>query len=186
MKEYEKVNRGSILISEPYLGDDNFERSVVLICEHNEEGTVGFVLNRPANLTLDAVVPDISECAEILFVGGPVQQDSLHFIYRNNEYVSGSIKINEQMFWGGSYDEMIDKINNKLLRLSDFRFFLGYSGWSPGQLEQEMEQNSWIVAEAGQIDLFGTDPNDLWRVLLKDMGGKYKMYSNYPIDPRLN
>ena len=180
------INKGNLLISEPYLGDDNFERTVILICEHNEDGTVGFVLNRPTVITLDSVVPDIIDCKENIFIGGPVQQDSLHFVYRNKEYLEGSMEIGENLYWGGEYDQLVSLINSQEIDIRDFRFFLGYSGWGEGQLAEEMTKNSWIVGKADSQDWFNSSPEELWRNLLKGMGGKYKMYSNYPIDPRLN
>lgn len=186
MKASETLKQGSILISEPFLGDDNFERTVILICEHNEEGTLGFVLNKPTAITFDSVIPEIENFSELLYIGGPVQQDSLHFLYRNREYVEGSVKISDNLYWGGNYEQLLILINKKEIIPDDFRFFLGYSGWSEGQLEEEMKNNSWIVSEADTDELFNTDPSELWRVILKGMGGKYKMYSNYPIDPRLN
>jgi putative transcriptional regulator len=181
-----EVKQGSILISEPFLGDQNFERTVILVCEHNEEGTLGFVLNRPTEITFDSVINLIREFNEVLYIGGPVQQDSLHFIYRNKEYVEGSVQIADNLFWGGNYEQLLILINENTIVPGDFRFFLGYSGWGEGQLEQEMEKNSWIIGEATTQELFDTNPPDLWRVVLKGMGGKYKMYSNYPTDPRLN
>jgi putative transcriptional regulator len=180
------INKGNILISEPFLGDVNFERTVILICEHNEEGALGFVLNKPTVITLDSVIAEIKEFEEFLYLGGPVQQDSLHFIYRNKEYLEGSVKLADNLYWGGNYEQLTDLINDKNLDPNDFRFFLGYSGWSVGQLEDEMESKSWIMGEINSDEIFDTDPNDLWRGILKGMGGKYKMYSNYPIDPRLN
>jgi putative transcriptional regulator len=172
----EIIRQGSILISEPFLGDKNFERTVILICEHNEEGTIGFILNKPTLITFDSVILGIKKFDEYLYSGGPVQQDSLHFIFRNKEYVDGSVKIADNLYWGGDYEQLLTLINKEDINPDDFRFFLGYSGWSEGQLEKEMEDNSWI----------DTAPEELWRVILKGMGGKYKMYSNYPIDPRLN
>lgn len=186
MKASEKVKQGSILISEPFLGDENFERTVILICEHNEEGTLGFVLNRPTNITFDSVIPEIEKFSELLYIGGPVQQDSLHFLYRNKEYIDGSVKVADNLYWGGNYEELLILITTKAINPGDFRFFLGYSGWGEGQLEEEMKNNSWIIAEPSVNELFDTEATELWRVILKGMGGKYKMYSNYPIDPRLN
>jgi len=180
------VSKGNILISEPYLGDENFERSVILICENNEDGTVGFILNKPTTITLDSVLEDVKTEQNVLYLGGPVQQDSLHFIYRNKEYLEGSIKIGEDLFWGGDYEQLIDLINTSQVDTSDFRFFLGYSGWGEGQLDSEMQQNAWIIGKADTDDLFDIPSNELWRNILKSMGGKYKMYSNYPIDPKLN
>src|ERR1700757_4931760 len=100
------VNKGSLLISEPYLGDPNFERTVILICENNDSGTVGFVLNKPSILTLDSVLFDIQDFKEMLYVGGPVSQDSLHFIYRNNQQVEDSVEIGENLYWGGNFEQL--------------------------------------------------------------------------------
>ncbi len=180
------VNKGSLLISEPYLGDPNFERSVILICENNESGTVGFMLNRPSILTLDSVLFDIKSYKELLYVGGPVSQDSLHFIYRNKQKVEDSIEILENLYWGGNFEQLKELINEGEINPEDFRFFLGYSGWGEGQLQEELDKNSWIVSNATVGEIFETKSDELWRFLLKNMGGKYKMYSNYPIDPRLN
>lgn len=178
--------KGKVLISEPFLGDPNFERTVILMCEHNDSGSFGFILNKPLMLTLNEVIDGVSDAREKLFIGGPVAQDSLHFIYRNKYNIQDSIQILDNVYWGGNYEQLLDLINNKLINPDDFRFFLGYSGWGEGQLLTEMEQNSWIVSFINSDDIFETTPEELWRVILKNMGGKYKMFSNYPIDPRLN
>lgn len=184
--EQRVVKQGSILISEPYLGDENFERTVVLVCEHGDEGSLGFILNKPTEIKFDEVVPEIELFPKTLFLGGPVQQNSLHFIFRNKNKINDSVEIGENLYWGGDYDELLELIKKKEIVSEDFRFFLGYSGWSEGQLEEELKNNSWVVANADSNKIFDTPSSDLWRILLKEMGGKYKMYSNYPIDPRLN
>jgi putative transcriptional regulator len=180
------INKGNILISEPYLGDPNFERSVVLVCEKNNEGTLGFVLNKPSLITFDTVMKNADDFKEVLFIGGPVAQDSLHFIYRNRIKMEGSIEISQNLYWGGNFEELMQLIRNKKVKGEDFRFFLGYSGWGEGQLDQELEQNSWIVTNTTADEIFDVKAEELWREILKNMGGKYKMKSNYPIDPRLN
>jgi putative transcriptional regulator len=180
------VNKGNILISEPYLGDPNFERSVVLVCENNNEGTLGFVLNKPSLITFDTVMKNADDFKELLFIGGPVAQDSLHFIYRNRIKMDGSIEISQNLYWGGNFEELMQLIRNKKVKGEDFRFFLGYSGWGEGQLDEEMAQNSWIVTNTSSNEIFDIKAEELWREILKNMGGKYKMKSNYPIDPRLN
>lgn len=180
------VERGKILLSEPFLGDTNFERSAILICENNEKGSFGFVLNKPSILTLDSVMSGISNFQDSLFVGGPVAQDTLHFIHRNNLSLEGDIEIADNVYWGGNFEQLREMINRKEVSAEDFRFFLGYSGWGEGQLEIELEQESWIVSSATAEEIFDTEPEELWRTILKSMGGKYKMFSNYPIDPRLN
>jgi putative transcriptional regulator len=181
------LKTGDILISEPYLGDQNFERSVILLGSHNEEGSLGFVLNHKSNLLLSDVVNDALTDVEIpLYIGGPVEQDTLHFIYRNELSLKGTIPVIENLFWGGNFDEMKSMLQNKQVKPEDIRFFLGYSGWSKGQLEGEMTQKAWIAHALTTEAIFALDTENMWRSILKNMGGEYKALSNYPIDPRLN
>ncbi len=177
---------GGLLISEPFLPDPNFERTVILICEHNEEGSVGFVLNKPSILKFDEAVEDIEVFPETLYVGGPVQQDTLHFIHRSSE-LEGSIQINDDLYWGGNYEQLTAMINNRMIDPRDFKFFLGYSGWSPGQLEEELKQKSWIVVNNATAEqVFDIQPDVLWKRVLNNLGGKFKIISNFPVDPRMN
>jgi putative transcriptional regulator len=178
--------RGRLLISEPFLPDPNFERTVVLLCEHNEEGSFGFVLNKPSILKVNEVVEDIGELENLVFVGGPVQQDTLHFIHRNAGVVN-AVEIGSNVHWGGDFDNLISMCDTRQISSADVRFFLGYSGWGPGQLDSELDQESWIVCDfvTDQL-LFDTDPQVLWRKALDSMGGRFSVYSNYPVDPRLN
>jgi putative transcriptional regulator len=180
------IHKGDILISEPFLGDQNFERSVIVICENNEEGTLGFIFNKPSVLTLDTVMNEVNSFEEVLYTGGPVAQDSLHFIYRKTEVLEGSLEIANNLYWGGNYEQLFELIKTKELNAKNFRFFLGYSGWAAGQLDEELKTNSWIITSAKADELFDIPAEALWRELLKNMGGKYKMISNYPKDPRLN
>jgi putative transcriptional regulator len=181
------LKTGDILISEPYLGDENFERSVILLGSHNEEGSLGFVLNQKSNLLLSDVVSDALTDFEIpLYIGGPVEQDTLHFIYRNELPLQGAIHVIENLFWGGDFNQLKLMLQNKQVKQEAIRFFLGYSGWSKGQLEGEMTQKAWIVHTLTAEEIFGLDTENMWRSILKNMGGEYKALSNYPIDPRLN
>jgi putative transcriptional regulator len=178
--------RGRLLISEPFLPDPNFERTVILLCEHNEQGSFGFVLNKPSLLHMSDVLQEAGSYSEVLYVGGPVQQDTLHFIHRSSE-LDGGLQIAEGIYWGGNFEEVSLMLEQDLIKSEDFRFFLGYSGWGAGQLQGEIEQNSWIVSDKVTPEqVFNTDPEILWKEILKNMGGKYKMFSNYPLDPRLN
>jgi putative transcriptional regulator len=181
-----KPEKGRLLISEPFLPDPNFERTVVLLCEHNEEGSFGFVLNKPSILKVNEVMEDIAVFENIVYVGGPVQQDTLHFIHRNAA-VNNAVEIAGHVFWGGDFENLILLCDTKQISANDIRFFLGYSGWGPGQLDTELEQDSWIVCDfvTDQL-LFDTDPQVMWRKALENMGGRFSMYSNYPTDPRLN
>jgi putative transcriptional regulator len=181
-----KPEKGRLLISEPFLPDPNFERTVVLLCEHNEEGSFGFVLNKPSVLKLGEIMEDLASMDNVVFVGGPVQQDTLHFIHRNIS-ISNAVEIAGTVNWGGDFESLLSLCDTKQLSTTDVRFFLGYSGWGPGQLESEIEQDSWIVCDfvTDQL-LFDTDPQELWRRALGNMGGRFSVYSNYPVDPRLN
>ncbi|HEX9649939.1 MAG TPA: YqgE/AlgH family protein [Cyclobacteriaceae bacterium] len=179
--------KGRLLISEPYLLDPNFERTVILLCEHNEEGSFGFVINKPSSLKFEEVVEGVSGFNENLYVGGPVQQDTLHFIHCEPELVEGGIEIDKGLFWGGDFEKILTLIDIKKVDSERFRFFIGYSGWSPGQLEKEIEENSWIVSPGLKADLlFTANSDDLWKLALNQLGGRFKIYSNYPVNPRLN
>lgn len=184
-KQFEP-QKGRLLISEPFLPDPNFERTVILLCEHNEQGSFGFVLNKPSLLRMSDVLDDTGSYSEVLYVGGPVQQDTLHFIHRSAE-LEGGLEIAKGIYWGGNFEAVSAMLKQDLIQSDDFRFFLGYSGWGAGQLQSELEQNSWIVSnKVTPEQIFETEPEILWKEILKNMGGKYKMFSNYPIDPRLN
>jgi putative transcriptional regulator len=179
--------RGDLIISEPYLPDPNFERTVVLICEHDENGTIGFVLNKPAIVDVCQVMEELSNSDATLYVGGPVQQDTLHFIHRNEHLKDNANQISENIYWGGNYDKLAELINTHQLDNKDIRFFLGYSGWSEGQLLDELKEKSWIVFKKPSSNLLFDNPaTTLWKRVLQEMGGKFKLISNYPVDPRLN
>jgi putative transcriptional regulator len=178
--------KGRLLISEPFLPDPNFERTVVLLCEHNDEGSFGFVLNKPSLLKVKEVLEDVLSLDTTVYVGGPVQQDTLHFIHRNST-VESAVEIASNVNWGGDFETIVTMCDTSQLPATDIRFFLGYSGWGPGQLNAELEQDSWIVCDfINEQLLFDTDPQVMWRKALESMGGKYSVISNYPTDPRLN
>ena len=181
-----KPEKGRLLISEPYLADPNFERTVVLLCEHNEEGSFGFVVNKPSIIKINEVMEDVRNIEETVFIGGPVQQDTLHFIHRNAT-LENAMEIVNRIYWGGAFENLMLLLETKQIVATDIRFFLGYSGWGPGQLDAELDQDSWIVCDyvTDQL-LFDTGPEVMWRKALENMGGRFSMYSNYPVDPRLN
>jgi putative transcriptional regulator len=180
-----KPEKGRLLISEPFLPDPNFERTVVLLCEHNDDGSFGFVMNKPSILKLNEVVEDM-HFSDVVFVGGPVQQDTLHFLHRNTA-LENAVEIRNGIFWGGDFENLIVKIDTASVKSSDIRFYLGYSGWGPGQLETELQDDSWIVCDYVTDELlFDTEPGNIWRKALDNMGGKYSVFSKYPLDPRLN
>jgi putative transcriptional regulator len=180
------AEKGRLLASEPYLADPNFERTIILLTEHNQEGSVGFVLNKPSESSVTEIMEDIKNIHTNVYIGGPVQQDTLHFIHRNPG-ISDSIEITEGIFWGGNFDQILLFIETKQLNVSDIKFFLGYSGWSPGQLEEELNLNSWIVSNQVTQDLIFETPSEMmWKKSLQSLGGRFSVYSNYPVDPSMN
>lgn len=179
------VTNGNLLIAEPYMGDTNFERSVVLVCEHNPGGTFGLVLNQLTDIHLSDVIEEVTVDLP-LFVGGPVQQNTLHFIHRRPDLIDNSIRIMSGLYWSGDFEQVKQAVNIGTLAERDVRFFIGYSGWSEGQLDAELEQKAWIVSRTDADFLFNTPTKEFWRGVLKRMGGEYKSIAHYPVDPRLN
>ena len=181
-----KPAKGRLLVSEPFLPDPNFERTIVLLCEHNADGSFGFVLNKPSLVNIGDVVSDIEGFETPVFMGGPVQQDTLHYIHRIPD-LQDSIKITDEIFWGGDFERLTFLLNENQVSAGDVKFFLGYSGWSADQLDQELEADSWIVNdEVTESLVFETNTEIMWREALKNMGGRFTVYSNYPVDPSMN
>lgn len=181
------ITKGAILISEPFLKDPNFNRSVVLICEHEtNQGSFGLILNQTSNLNLDDVLeeniyPDIP-----LYVGGPVQHNTLHYVHRRPDIIDGGITLMEGVTWGGNFQQVKSLLNNGVLSPKDIRCFIGYSGWEEDQLDNELKKDSWIVSSTTSEVIFDTPPENFWRTILKEMGGSFKVLANYPSDPSLN
>ena len=179
--------KGDLLISEPFLMDLNFARTVILLCEHNEEGSFGFVLNKSSPMKLNELVAEVADRHDEVYLGGPVQRNMLQFIHKNDRLIEGGIMVREGIYWGGNFEQMLAIVESNLIEQSDIKFFAGYSGWSPGQLKSELEENSWIISRDVNIDqIFDTDIESLWKEVLNTMGGKYKLVANFPADPRLN
>jgi putative transcriptional regulator len=178
---------GDLLISEPFLMDENFVRSVILLCDHQPEGSFGLVINKPSILKLQELIHDLDFIDKEVFVGGPVDQNTLHYIYFAEVPIEGSISVGKNLWWGGDFTKLKEEIKTKKIHLDSIRFFLGYSGWDEGQLEEELNENTWIICkEAININSFEYSSDELWKNLLINMGGEFRALANYPIDPRLN
>jgi putative transcriptional regulator len=177
---------GRLLIAEPFLGDTNFSRSVVLICESSETGSVGFILNHPTDLTIGDLLPELYTPSSIkIYQGGPVQVDTLHILHRLPD-VLGGVEIYPGVYWGGSYEALQDLLHSTDLNPDDLRCFIGYSGWSPGQLEREMSEGSWMVSDADTHLLFDTSPKEVWKKSIEHLGKDFAYMKNLPINPQLN
>lgn len=177
---------GHLLISDPFLRDPNFIRTVVLLCEHNEKGSFGLVLNRPFEFRLDELMDDMEGADFDVYTGGPVQQNTLHFIHMLPEMIPGGQEILPGVYWGGDFAVVKQLILAGIVQKEEIRFFIGYSGWSSGQLLAEMSENTWLTTKADKELIFQSPAIDLWKLALKKMGGPYVQMINYPIDPQLN
>jgi putative transcriptional regulator len=181
-----KPARGKILISEPFLWDYFFKRSVVLLAEHNEEGTFGVIVNKPIKASFNEVVKDFPNFNSKVFLGGPVQSDSLFFIHTLGEEIANSMEIIPGIFWGGDIERVREMIEMNLIEPSQVRFFVGYSGWAPKQLDGELERNSWLVSNINARELLNSNPSMMWNRSLRRMGKEYAHWNNFPDDPALN
>lgn len=188
--EFEKgkgITPGKLLLSEPFMFDENFRRTVVLVCEHTEKnGTVGLILNKPINLRLNDVVEGFPPFKGKIFLGGPVGTDTMQFIHKLGNKIENSLKLAEDLYWGGNFEQLKDMMASGEVKPDEVRFFLGYSGWSPGQLEDELKDNSWIIADASSQHLFDVPHELLWKSIMKELGGVYTTMAGYPENPTLN
>jgi putative transcriptional regulator len=177
---------GILLIADPFLKDPNFLRTVVFLCEHKEEGSFGFVINRPFTNTIDELIPELQEHKLPVFYGGPVQQDTIHFLHQYPDDIPGGQEILKGVYWGGDFDKMVELIRSKSLDPARIRFYIGYSGWGSGQLDDELKEKSWLTVKATRKLVFHVNFEEIWKESLKMLGGDYEMMINFPIDPQLN
>ncbi|MFT3702680.1 MAG: YqgE/AlgH family protein [Agriterribacter sp.] len=177
---------GILLIAEPFLKDPNFMRTVILLCDHQEEGSFGFVLNKHYKYTLDELIPELEGMKIPVFSGGPVQVDTLHFLHTCPEKLPGSHHICDGIYWGGDFEMMKTMLLNGQLDQNAIRFYIGYSGWDYQQLIGEMKHKSWITTNAVKGVVFHEKIEDIWKESLKLLGDDYAMMTNFPTDPQLN
>ena len=177
---------GSILIADPFLKDPNFLRTTVFICEHQLEGTFGFVINRKHEVAVGDLITDLEGCTFPLYYGGPVQRDAVHFLHYRPDLISGGIEIIDGIFWGGNFEQVTALIRSNQLKENQIRFFIGYSGWGEGQLEDELKEKSWLTTNGTRKLVFHRNIDLIWPDALKQIGGEYVQLINYPLDPSFN
>jgi putative transcriptional regulator len=178
---------GRLLISEPFMMDPNFKRSVILLTEYSEAGAMGFILNHVSEFLLGDILPDLSYSEIPVFIGGPVAPNTLHFIHRCPEKIADGIEISEGIFWGGDFETVRELITSYQLQSDEIRFFTGYSGWTPLQLDDEINEDSWIVAGNLKPDtIFTGSEENLWRKVVIGLGQRYAHIANFPENPALN
>lgn len=177
---------GRILVSEPFLLDSYFKRAVILLGEHGDEGTIGFILNKPTDLKLNDALEDFPPIDAPLYFGGPVQTDTIHFLHTLGHTLEGSKEILPGIFWGGDLEALKLLIDTGQVSTNEIRFFAGYSGWDPHQLDDELKGKTWLVSNCKKEFAFSNHPDELWGEVLRNMGSQYAIMANFPEDPSLN
>jgi putative transcriptional regulator len=181
-----KVGKGKCLISEPFSPDSYFGRSVVLITEHNQEnGTLGYILNKPIDVPIHDLFPDFPAFSARCFMGGPVSPDTIHYLHVRPDLLPDSTHVINNIYWGGDFSLLKEHIGNCLIKPSEIRFYIGYSGWSPNQLQQEIDDKFWIVSEITAKKIMNANTNS-WKDLLNDLGDSYSLWANAPSNPGMN
>jgi len=177
--------KGKILISEPFLPDTFFNRTIVYLADHTSEGSVGFILNKKLNIKVCDAVSGFDKWEEYLSMGGPVSPDTLHYLHNQGDKIPKSVWVDENIFWGGDIDFIRDLIQKEEISTSQIRFFLGYSGWAAGQLERELRENSWVIVKV-KNDIVLNNVDDAWKRVLRSLHNKYRIWADFPESPDMN
>lgn len=171
--------KGSILLSEPFLGDPDFERSVIVLCEYLPEETFGFILNHETDSQLDDLIK-IAPKEIPVFLGGPVANDSLFYIHTFKD-IESSEEFLPGLFFGGDLTEIFECLSLSEANKEKIRFFIGYSGWSKGQLEQEIKERAWIcVNNIPRETILSRNTSNLWRKCMSQQGKQFQTFALFP------
>lgn len=183
-----RVKSGDFILSEPFLPDPNFHRSVIYLVEHGAMGSIGFVLNQRLGMSLRDVIhkEQTEELDFPLYAGGPVGSDTLYVLHQLGDHVQESRFIARHTYWGGDFEQIKYLLINKNADYRDLKLFLGYAGWEAGQLEAEMDQGSWIVLRGVEELIFSSHEVNLWEEALRRKGGKYALLARSPKKPEWN
>jgi len=182
-----ELKKGHVLLAEPFMLDPNFKRTAVILCEYSaEEGGVGFVMNKPLNMQVDSLLEDFPEFSAEVYFGGPVATDTIHYIHNVGDLLDESQKVVPGVFWGGNFEKLKFLISSDLITPENIRFFVGYSGWTSGQLESELEMGSWVTADMDTNYLFRSKPHELWQQVMQNKGDRYSVISQMPDEANWN
>ncbi len=179
---------GSTLIASPLLSDYQFTRAVILMVTHNEEGSMGLVMNRKFHhhVTLNQLIPGFDSVPDIpVFKGGPVGRDTIFFLHTIDE-LEGALKISDELYLNGDFEEMKEYILKGNPLEGHVRFFAGYAGWDNGQLQKEIQEDCWMVGESHCKQLLDYHNPKLWNESMNDLGQKYRIWAKYPVYPSFN
>lgn len=171
---------GKLLIAEPFLSDINFKRAVILVCEHHVGGTTGFVINRKLNFKINELLIDLPTFDADVYYGGPVDTNTIHYLHRVGDLVDDALMVAPGLYWGGNYEDIKLLIKNELLSPQDIKFFVGYTGWEGGQLLEEFEDKTWLIADFDPNYIFKNLQQDLWSEVLNNKGNTFSVIAQIP------
>ncbi len=179
--------KGNILISEPFLMNKYFGRSVVLLVEHESSGSMGFVLNKPIKETFNDFFPEVELKEKIpVFCGGPVSPNRLYYIHTLGKAIPDSYHVTGKIYFGGDFEVIKAYMNQGNPVKGVLKFFMGYSGWEEDQLENEITGNSWLVGKPDVQKIMKSENEIYWKRALEDLGEKYRFWANFPQRPFMN
>lgn len=186
MPEDKVPEAGKILISEPFLTDYFFNRTVVYLTGHSNEGSVGFVLNKKLSSRVNEAVHGLDKWDEPLSMGGPVSPYSVHFLHSLGNAIPDTVKVKDNIYWGGDINMVKYLVDEGKIPKGSLRFFLGYSGWTAGQLEQELKEDSWVIAKIKPDLVLQNGDNNMWTDILRGLKSRYRIWADLPEFPELN
>lgn len=181
-----KILQGQILVAKPLLNDGDFKRTVVLLAEHTEQGSLGFVLNKPMHLNLKDVLPGLDDLKIPIYYGGPIAQNQLFYVHTAGKEISNSIHIQNNYYWSGSFLEITDKLKSGEMNPAQIRFFIGYSGWGAGQLADELDEKVWGLLDSYTTEFLNKHADDIWPEQVTRLGKNYKVFADIAQEPSLN
>jgi len=186
MNKDQKLESGKILLSEPFMQDPNFKRAVVLLCECTPDSSIGFVLNKPLKMNIHELIADFPEFQSEVYYGGPVSTDTIHYVHNVGNLLEESVAVDNGVYWGGNFAKLKFLIQSELIKEENIRFFVGYSGWSPNQLNEELEYGSWVIADMHANYIFKSNHKKLWQEIMENKGDNYTVIAQMPDNANWN
>ncbi|MDR0843809.1 MAG: YqgE/AlgH family protein [Tannerella sp.] len=183
-----RPGKGKVLISEPFLQNLYFQRSVILLIEHNVKGSMGFVLNKRTDLCVNDFFPELKDLPGIpIYLGGPVNSNQLYFIHSlEHEVIPNGLKIDEDLYFDGNFEALKRYLLRGNPAEGKVKFFLGYSGWESNQLNNEIVGNSWLVSHSSHKSILLAKDDSYWNHTIERLGNPYNTWINYPKNPEMN
>jgi len=178
--------KGRVLLAEPFMQGLYFSRSVILLAEHDNKETIGYVLDKPSDLYPDELIDNIRKFKGVLYLGGPNEPCMLSYIHTLGDIIPGSAKITDSIYHGGDFEILKSLINKGVANSNNVKFFGGYAGWAAGQLQDEIDENSWVVTTLEDEKIMQSESINLWTETLNELGCNYKLWTNVPRHPSFN